>query len=69
MSVVRNIDLAIISWDDDSGIIEMFDMVNRRVIKRKVHYIGIPAVSAVMYQGYYQFTCNMGSVKSGEYRY
>jgi len=67
--IAKNTDLAIIHWNDVTGIIEMFDIENRRVIKRKVQYVGAPIVTAVIYQGYYHLTCNMGSIKYGEIRY
>jgi len=66
---VASSDLAIIHRNDEAGVIEMFDIENRRVIKRKVHYVGSPAIAVVIYQGIYQFICNMGAVKRGEIRY
>jgi len=67
--IAKGTDLAIIHWNDVTGVIEMLDIENRRVIERKVHYVGNPAVPAVVYQGFFHFTCNMGTVKCGEIRY
>ena len=66
---VMNTELAILHWNDVSGVITMFDTKNLKVIKRKVRYVGKPLVAAVLYQYAYHFTCNMGSIKHGEIRY
>lgn len=69
MKKVRSTDMAIIHINDVTQDIVMLDIVNRRIIKRKMQYIGEPVVRAVIYQGNHHFTCNMGSVSYGEIRY
>lgn len=66
---VHSGDLAIIHRDSMAGVIEMLDIKNRRVIKRRVYYVGAPKVAVVIYQGQYQWVCNMGKVERGEIRY
>jgi len=69
MREAETADLAIIHWDYGAGIIEMLDMANRRVARRKVHCVGAPTVTAIIYQKHYRFTCNMGTVERGQVRH
>jgi hypothetical protein len=66
---VKNTDLAIIHWNNETGEIVMLDITNRRVFKRKVQYVGCPKIAVVIYQGFFHFVCNMGKVEYGEIRY
>ena len=67
--LVGSTDLAIINRNYETGIIKVLDTKNDRIIRRKITYVGSPAIPVIVYQGYYQFVCNMGSVSRGAIRY
>jgi len=67
MKKVKNTDLAVIYYGDH--VVELFDIENRRTVKRKVYAVGNPSVSAVVYQKAWHLVCNMGKVTHGDIRY
>jgi len=67
--LVGSADLAVIDRNYATGIIKVLDTKNNRIIRRKIIYAGSPAIPVIIYQGYYQFVCNMGSVSRGAIRY